>query len=81
MHFGTFLDQNGHVFDTVHFPDVARKYPFRGRGFYDIHGRVVEDFGVAVIEVTSMDKLAIINKRAEQFMREPLSDHPRALSA
>jgi DNA polymerase-3 subunit alpha len=31
MHFGTFLDEEGHVFDTTHFPDTARRYPFRGR--------------------------------------------------
>ncbi len=70
MHFGTFLDRTGHVFDTVHFPNVARQYPFRGRGFYDIRGTVVEDFGVIVIEVSSMEKLPMQNKRAEEFMRE-----------
>ncbi|MDH5381870.1 MAG: DNA polymerase III subunit alpha, partial [Cyclobacteriaceae bacterium] len=31
MHFGTFYDKEGHVFDTVHFPDTARNHPFRGR--------------------------------------------------
>jgi DNA polymerase III alpha subunit len=70
MHFGTFYDCKGEVFDTVHFPDVARKHPIRGRGFYSIKGNVVEDFGVAMIEVTWMDKLPMINKRAEEFMRE-----------
>jgi DNA polymerase-3 subunit alpha len=70
MNFGTFLDCEGNVFDTVHFPDVAKKYPFRGRGFYEIRGEVTEDFGVPVIEVTQMNKCAIVNKRAEQFMNE-----------
>src|SRR5690606_38479694 len=28
MHFGTFYDYNGEVFDSVHFPDVAARYPF-----------------------------------------------------
>jgi DNA polymerase-3 subunit alpha len=70
MHFGTFNDVHGDVFDTVHFPDIARKFPFRGRGFYSIKGKVVEDFGVKIIEVTWMDKLPLINKRAEEFMRE-----------
>lgn len=63
MHFGTFLDSNGDVFDTVHFPDIAKKYPFRGRGFYRIEGTVVEDFGVPSIEVSLMEKLAMVNKR------------------
>ena len=70
MHFGTFLDCEGQVFDTVHFPDIAQKYPFRGRGFYEIRGKVVEDFGIPVIEVTQMHKSPIVNKRAEQFMNE-----------
>lgn len=70
MHFGTFLDRTGQVFDTVHFPIVARQYPFRGRGFYDIRGTIMEDFGVIVIEVASMEKLPMQNKRAEEFMRE-----------
>jgi DNA polymerase-3 subunit alpha len=78
MHFGTFLDCEGHVFDTVHFPDIAKKHPFRGRGFYEVKGKVVEDFGVATIEVASMNKLPILNKRAEQFMIETLpSDNIR----
>lgn len=57
MHFGTFTDKNGDVFDTVHFPDVARRYPFRGRGFYVLYGKVVEDFGYPMIEITFMKKL------------------------
>ncbi|MEX2232738.1 MAG: DNA polymerase III subunit alpha [Cyclobacteriaceae bacterium] len=72
MHFGTFLDSEGRAFDTVHFPDVAQKYPFRGRGFYEIRGKVTEDFGVAVIEVTHMLRCPMVNKRAEQFMIETL---------
>lgn len=66
MHFGTFYDLHGDVFDTVHFPDVTRQFPFRGRGFYGIRGKVVEDFGVASIEVEYMTKLPMVNKRIEQ---------------
>ncbi|HEX8041260.1 MAG TPA: DNA polymerase III subunit alpha, partial [Chryseosolibacter sp.] len=73
MHFGTFLDHEGRVFDTAHFPDAAKKYPFRGRGFYEIHGKVVEDFGVPVVEVRRMIKCPIVNKRAEQFMIESVN--------
>jgi DNA-directed DNA polymerase III PolC len=76
MHFGTFLDHKGNVFDTVHFPETARKYPFRGRGFYSIRGKVVEDFGVAAVDVAYMDRLPIINKRAEEFMREYIERTP-----
>ncbi len=74
MFFGTFYDARGEVFDTVHFPGIARSFPFRGRGFYAMKGKVVEDFGVAMIEVSWMDKLPLINKRAEEFMRENVYD-------
>lgn len=70
MQFGTFFDCEGNVFDTVHFPEIARRYPFRGRGFYEIRGRVIEDFGVPSVDVTQMTKCPIVNKRAEQFMIE-----------
>jgi DNA polymerase-3 subunit alpha len=63
MHFGTFLDSEGYVFDTVHFPDIARRFPFRGRGFYKIMGKVVEDFGVPVLEVMRMEKVPMVQKR------------------
>ncbi len=66
MHFGTFYDKHGEVFDTVHFPDITRQYPFRGRGFYEMKGKVVEDFGIASIEVAYMKKLPMVSKRIEQ---------------
>ena len=65
MHFGTFYDRRGKVFDTVNFPPVAKKYPFRGRGFYRMTGIVVEDFGYPMIEVGWMEKLPMIDKRQE----------------
>jgi DNA polymerase-3 subunit alpha len=42
----------------------------RGRGFYAIKGKVVDDFGVCTIEVTWMDKLALISKRPEVAFQE-----------
>jgi DNA polymerase-3 subunit alpha len=60
MNFGTFIDREGHFVDTTHFPNVARDYPFRGRGVYMIIGKVVEEFGFYSIEVTRMDKLSYI---------------------
>ncbi len=63
MAFGTFNDREGNVFDTVHFPDIVKKYPLRGRGFYEIKGRVTEDFGVYSIEVTWMDKVPMLYKK------------------
>jgi DNA polymerase-3 subunit alpha len=70
MCFGTFYDVHGKVFDTVHFPNSARRFPFRGRGFYDIKGKVIEDFGVYTIDVHWMDKLPMVSKRADQAFAE-----------
>ena len=60
MHFGTFLDRDGHFIDTVHFPPIASKYPFRGKGVYKITGKVLEEFDCINIEVLSMYRLATI---------------------
>jgi DNA polymerase-3 subunit alpha len=56
MHFATFIDQDGKVFDTVHFPPVAARYPFRGRGIYRMYGKVVSEFGFLSLEVVKMEK-------------------------
>ncbi|MDV7393049.1 hypothetical protein RZS08_16880, partial [Arthrospira platensis SPKY1] len=45
MHFGTFVDHKGELFDTVHFPPSLRAYPFHGSGIYLILGKIVEEFG------------------------------------
>lgn len=63
MQFGTFYDCEGRVFDTVHFPEVCRKHPFRGRGFYLVKGKVIDEFGVVSIEVSSMEKVPFKTKR------------------
>ena len=45
------------VFDSVHFPPVVKKYPFRGYGIYRLAGKIVEEFGFTSLEVVSMEKL------------------------
>jgi hypothetical protein len=70
MCFGTFYDVKGEVFDTVHFPDSAGKFPFRGRGFYQLHGKVTEDFGVYAVDVVRMEKLPMVSKRADHAFAE-----------
>jgi DNA-directed DNA polymerase III PolC len=61
MKFGTFLDAEGTVFDTVHFPPSLREYPFRGNGVYLILGKVVLDFGYPAIEVEKIARLPVWN--------------------
>jgi DNA polymerase-3 subunit alpha len=60
MYFGTFLDRDGHFIDTVHFPPVAEKYKFRGKGIYSITGKLIEEFDCTSIEVTKMERLSIV---------------------
>ena len=60
MNFGTFLDLEGQFLDTTHFPGPAARYPFRGKGVYEIRGRVVEEFGFFSLEVDAMQKQAFI---------------------
>lgn len=60
MQFGTFLDYAGDWIDTVHFPPVARQYPFRGKGIYKIRGRVVEEFDFYTLEVVSLERMAFL---------------------
>ncbi len=59
MYFGTFLDITGDWIDTVHFPDIALRFPFRGRGIYTIRGKVVEEFGCVSIEANFLEKLPV----------------------
>ncbi|MEJ7769290.1 MAG: DNA polymerase III subunit alpha [Chitinophagaceae bacterium] len=59
MQFGTFLDKQGDWIDTVHFPDSAKQYPFQGKGFYILKGKVVEEFDVYSLEVNYCWKTGI----------------------
>ena len=69
MHFGTFLDEDGRFLDTVHFPEVAKKYPFRGPGIYALKGKVVEEFNYFSLEVMAMKKLAMKTLESEQYLK------------
>lgn len=60
MYFGTFLDEEGHWLDTVHFPPVAQKFFFRGKGVYKVRGKVVEDYDCIHVEADYMEKMDVI---------------------
>lgn len=60
MFFGTFLDKDGQWIDTVHFPPVAAKYPFRGQGIYRLQGKVIDEFGFLSIEISQMYRISYI---------------------
>ncbi len=57
MHFAAWLDARGNFFDTVHFPNVLKAYPFRGNGIYLLLGKVVEENGFPSLEVEKMARL------------------------
>jgi len=60
MYFGTFIDSKGNHIDTVHFPPSVKKYPIKGRGVYRLTGKVTEEFDCVNIEITQLEKLAIV---------------------
>ncbi|MCJ7449110.1 MAG: DNA polymerase III subunit alpha [Bacteroidales bacterium] len=59
MNFGCFIDPAGNFFDTTHFPQSLKNYPFKGAGTYLILGKVVEEFGYASIEVEKLARLPV----------------------
>ncbi|MBQ5957885.1 MAG: DNA polymerase III subunit alpha [Bacteroidales bacterium] len=57
MALGTFVDATGEAFDTVHFPQALKAWPFQGDGVYLLLGKVTEDFGQPSLEVEKMAKM------------------------
>jgi len=57
MYFGSFIDSNGALFDTVHFPPSIEQYPFTGKGCYLVKGTVIEEFGVPSLDVSNMQRI------------------------
>ncbi len=60
MSFATWIDEEGHFFDTTHFPQSLDQHPFTGPGCYVLEGKVVEEFGFASIEVSKMEHLKMV---------------------
>jgi DNA polymerase-3 subunit alpha len=63
MSFGHFFDREGKTFDTTHFPPSLKRYPFKGNGFYKLSGKIVQEFDYPSMEVDSMIKLPLAEKR------------------
>jgi DNA polymerase-3 subunit alpha len=57
MNFATFVDEEGYFFDSTHFPQVVRDFPFRGRGIYRIRGKVAQEFGYHSLEAQQLEKI------------------------
>lgn len=69
MQFGTWIDREGHFIDTTHFPPVAAKYPFRGKGIYELIGKLVEEFDFLSLEMVAMRKLPYVHD--PRYAEEP----------
>lgn len=71
MCFGTFIDTEGHWIDTVHFPDVAKSYPFTGNGCYHIKGKVTAEYDFITIEVSYLKRLPVVDReQLQEVMHE-----------
>ncbi|MCB9182353.1 MAG: DNA polymerase III subunit alpha [Flavobacteriales bacterium] len=57
MTFGSFIDTAGDFWDSTQFPQVAARYPFRGRGVYRFTGVVEEEFGHCALRTERFEKL------------------------
>ncbi|MDR6372145.1 DNA polymerase-3 subunit alpha [Chryseobacterium bernardetii] len=60
MFFGTWIDAEGEYFDTAHFPDSLKQYPFQGGGCYLLLGTVEVDFHFPTITIHKMAKMPFI---------------------
>jgi len=90
MYFGTWIDVEGTFFDTAHFSDCLKQYPFLGGGCYLLLGAVEVDYHFPTITVQKMAKMPFIpdprysvsdEKRhymAHQNLREDVSMTHRA---
>ena len=76
MSFGVFVDQRGHWIDSVQFPDVARRYPFRGPGCYIIKGKVMDEFGFISIEVSELHRLNTVSMDTASAMLKSTDKTP-----
>lgn len=60
MYFGTWIDVNGNYFDTAHFPDNLKQFPFQGGGCYLLLGVVEVDYHFPTITILKMAKMPFI---------------------
>ncbi|MEH6680340.1 MAG: DNA polymerase III subunit alpha [Sediminicola sp.] len=89
MYFGTWIDVEGAFFDTAHFADCLRKYPFLGGGCYLLLGTVEVDYHFPTITISKMAKMPFVpdpryahepdaSYRAHHRLREDVSSTHRA---
>ncbi|MDH3245271.1 MAG: DNA polymerase III subunit alpha [Saprospiraceae bacterium] len=86
MNFGTWVDCEGAFFDTTHFPEILRRWPFRGPGCYLMQGKVVVEFGFPSVEIEKIEKLPMIpdpryeDKRVRAKLKDSSNTSPKPLT-
>jgi DNA polymerase III alpha subunit len=60
MNFGTWIDSEGNLFDSTHFPRSLEKNPFAGGGCYLMEGIVDIDYNFPTLTVEKMAKLPFV---------------------
>ncbi|TDD95027.1 DNA polymerase III subunit alpha [Flavobacterium cellulosilyticum] len=88
MYFGTWIDNEGTYFDTVHFPDNLLQYPFQGGGCYLLLGFVEVDYHFPTVTIAKMAKMPFVpdprymdakdQYRTQQQIKEDVSSTHRA---
>ncbi|TRW23618.1 DNA polymerase III subunit alpha [Flavobacterium zepuense] len=84
MYFGTWIDANGEFFDTAHFTNSLKEYPFKGGGCYLLLGTVEVDYHFPTITISKMEKMPFISdpryresdaesSRTQEKLREDVS--------
>lgn len=61
MNYGTWIDAQGRLFDSVHFPQQLKAYPFQGAGCYLMYGKIIVEFGYPYLEVKKLAKLPMLS--------------------
>ena len=59
MRLSTFIDENGHYFDAVHFTDVVHQYPINGMGIYGCYGKIINRYGFCSMNIIQSKKMGI----------------------
>ncbi|MBX2816827.1 MAG: DNA polymerase III subunit alpha [Saprospiraceae bacterium] len=86
MNFGTWVDCEGAYFDTTHFPDILRRWPFKGPGCYLMQAKVAVEFGFPSLEIEKMERLPMIDDprysdvRHKTGLRDGSNVSPRPLT-
>ncbi|MCD0477787.1 DNA polymerase III subunit alpha [Chryseobacterium sp. LC2016-29] len=79
MYFGTWIDSEGEYFDTAHFPDSLRKFPFKEGGIYLLLGTVEIDYHFPTITITKMAKMPLIADPRYSMDQEKSQEIERSL--